>query len=58
MLNNSQNIPDLRIPPSNQLEKLSGNLSRYYSIQFNIQKPIIFKWNKGNAIKVEIIDYY
>lgn len=37
MLNNSQNIADLRIPPSNRLEKLSGNLNGFYSIRINKQ---------------------
>ena len=35
MLNNSQDIRDLRIPPSNRLEKLTGNLNSYYSIRIN-----------------------
>ncbi|MEX2567046.1 MAG: type II toxin-antitoxin system RelE/ParE family toxin [Cyclobacteriaceae bacterium] len=58
MLNNSQNITDLRIPPSNRLEKLSGNLSGFYSIRINKQWRIIFEWNNGNASDVEIIDYH
>jgi len=58
MLNNSQNIADLRIPPSNRLEKLSGNLKEYYSIRINDQWRIIFKWNSGNASEVEIVDYH
>ena len=58
MLNNSQDIADLRIPPSNRLEKLSGNLSAYYSIRINNQWRIIFQWNKGQASEVEIIDYH
>jgi proteic killer suppression protein len=58
MLNNSQNIADLRIPPSNRLEKLSGDLSGFYSIRINIQWRIIFKWNSGNASEVEIVDYH
>ena len=37
MLNNSQNLPDLRIPPSNKLEKLSGKMSDFYSIRINDQ---------------------
>jgi len=53
MLNNSQNIADLRIPPSNRLEKLSGNLSGFYSIRINKQWRIIFEWNSGNASEVE-----
>lgn len=58
MLNNSQNIADLKIPPSNRLEKLSGNLHGFYSIRINKQWRIIFIWTKGNASKVEIIDYH
>ena len=58
MLNNSQNIADLRIPPSNRLEKLSGNLSDFYSIRINKQWRIIFEWNSGNASDVEIVDYH
>jgi len=58
MLNNSQDISDLRIPPSNRLEKLHGKLSGFYSIRINKQWRIIFKWNKGNATEVEIIDYH
>ena len=58
MLNNSQNIADLKIPPSNRLEKLSGNLSGFYSIRINKQWRIIFEWNNGNASEVEIVDYH
>ena len=58
MLNNSQNIADLRIPPSNRLEKLSGNLSEFYSIRINDQWRIIFQWENEQASEVEIIDYH
>jgi len=58
MLNNSQNIADLRIPLSNRLEKLSGNLKDFYSIRINDQWRIIFQWDNGQASKVEIIDYH
>jgi proteic killer suppression protein len=58
MLNNSVDLADLRIPPSNRLEKLSGNLKDFYSIRINDQWRIIFKWNSGNTLKVEIIDYH
>lgn len=58
MLNNSINLTDLRIPPSNRLEKLSGKLNNFYSIRINNQWRIIFKWNKGNASDVQIIDYH
>ena len=58
MLNNSVDIADLRIPPANRLEKLSGKLKNFYSIRINDQWRIIFQWNAGNASKVEIIDYH
>jgi proteic killer suppression protein len=58
MLNNSQNIMDLQIPPSNRLEKLSGNYKDFYSIRINIQWRITFKWDQGNASEVTIIDYH
>ena len=58
MLNNSQNLTDLMIPPSNRLEKLKGTLKNNYSIRVNDQWRIIFKWNNGNANEVELIDYH
>jgi len=58
MLHNSQNLTDLRIPPSNRLEKLSGNLKEFYSIRINNQWRIIFIWENGNASNVEIVDYH
>jgi len=58
MLNNSQNLADLQIPPSNKLEKLKGDLHGHYSIRINNQWRIIFKWNNGNATDVQIIDYH
>ena len=58
MLNNSQNIQDLKIPPANRLEKLSGKLKMYHSIRINIQCRILFIWKNGNAFEVEIIDYH
>jgi proteic killer suppression protein len=58
MLNNSQSIFDLKIPPSNRLEKLKGDWKDYYSIGINDQWRIVFKWNNGNAENVDIIDYH
>jgi len=58
MLNNSIDINDLRIPPANRLEKLSGNFAEFYSIQINDQWRIIFKWSQGHAFDVQIIDYH
>ncbi len=53
MLNNSVDLADLRIAPSNRLEKLLGKSKKFYSIRVNDQWRIIFKWNAGNASEVE-----
>ncbi len=58
MLDYSQNLKDLLIPPSNKLEKLKGNLKEYYSIRINNQWRIIFKWIDNHATEVEITDYH
>ena len=58
MINNSQDLFDLRIPPFNRLEKLSGTLKKFYSIRINNQWRIIFIWKNGNATNVEIVDYH
>lgn len=58
MLNNSFEIKDLMIPPSNRLEKLKGGLKDFYSIWVNDQWRIIFNWDNGNAFNVELIDYH
>ena len=58
MLNNSQDIADLRVPPSNRLEKLAGKLNGFHSIRINKQWRIIFIWGNGNTSEVEIIDYH
>jgi len=58
MLNNSQNINDLLVPPANRLEKLKGDLKDKYSIRINDQWRIIFLWDENNSSEVEIIDYH
>ncbi len=51
-------LNDLRIPPGNRLELLKGNRAGQYSIRINNQWRICFRWNKGGACDVEIIDYH
>jgi len=58
MINNSQNINDLRIPPANRLEKLQGDLKSKYSIRINDQWRIVFNWDGSNGSDVEIVDYH
>ena len=56
MINNSVDIADLRIPPSNRLEKLKG--TDFYSIRINDQWRIVFRWDNGHSSDVEILDYH
>ena len=58
MLNNSLDLKDLTIPPSNRLEKLKGELNEFYSVRINDQWRIKFKWIDGHSYNVEIIDYH
>ncbi len=48
----------LRVPPSNRLEKLSGNLAAYWSLRINDQWRIVFRWEDGDALDVDITDYH
>lgn len=48
----------LRVPPSNRLEKLGGNLRDFYSIRINQQWRIIFVWKDNHAHQVQITDYH
>lgn len=58
MINNAVTLDDLRIPPTNRLEKLSGDRAGQYSIRINDQWRICFEWIDGDAYNVEIVDYY
>jgi proteic killer suppression protein len=54
----SEDINDLRVPPSNHLELLLGDRKGQYSIMVNDQYRICFDWIDDNAINVEIVDYH
>jgi Plasmid maintenance system killer protein len=51
-------VETLRIPPSNRLEKLKGNLAGYFSLRINKQWRIIFRWHQFDAYQVDIVDYH
>lgn len=57
MLNNARRIDDLRIPPNNRLEALTGDRAGQYSIRINDQWRICFVWLDGHADCVQICDY-
>ena len=58
MLNRSNTLNDLTVPPANRLEKLKGNRSSQYSIRINDQWRICFVWENGDIYDVEIVDYH
>ncbi len=58
MINNSISINDLRVPPANRLEKLSGNRAGQWSIRINDQWRVCFRWEGSDALDVEITDYH
>ena len=58
MLNNARDLIDLRIPPANRLESLSGKRAGQNSIRINQQWRICFRWDAGDAFEVEIVDYH
>ncbi|MHC4168143.1 MAG: type II toxin-antitoxin system RelE/ParE family toxin [Planctomycetota bacterium] len=58
MIDRSQTLHDLKVPPANKLEKLSGRRKGRYSIRVNDQWRICFGWIDDNATDVEITDYH
>ncbi len=58
MIENAHSEQDLRIPPSNHLECLKGNLKGFYSIRINRQFRIVFRYEDGNAYDIYITDYH
>ncbi len=58
MLDAAETLADLRVPPGNRLEKLSGDRQGQYSIRVNDQWRICFRWGEGDASDVEIADYH
>jgi len=58
MIEASMDVNDLKIPPANRLEKLTGDREGQYSIRINKQYRICFRWENGAAFDVEIVDYH
>jgi proteic killer suppression protein len=51
-------LQDLRVPPGNRLEALSGSRRGQHSIRVNDQWQVCFVWKDGDAYEVEIVDYH
>jgi proteic killer suppression protein len=58
ILNAAVELSNLRVPPGNKLEALTGDRKGQHSIRVNDQYRICFVWNNGNAHDVEIVDYH
>lgn len=54
----AKTLEDLRMPSSNCLEKLKGQRKEQWSIRFNRQWRVCFRWDKSMAIDIEFIDYH
>jgi proteic killer suppression protein len=59
MIDDATTDRDLRVPPSNHFEKLSGKLAAFHSIRVNQQWRLIFKWDggRGEATDVYLDDH-
>ena len=57
-LDSIQEIDELRVPPGNRFETLSGDRNGTFSIRINEQYRVCFKWKKSNPCDVEITDYH
>ena len=58
LIDAAQSLDDLRVPPGNRLEKLSGDRRGQYSIRVNDQYRICFVWREGNPWDVQLADYH
>ena len=58
MIDAAEEITDLRVPPGNRLERLKGDRAGQHSIRINDQWRVCFRWQRGNAYDVEIVDYH
>ena len=58
MIDAAEEITDLRVPPGNRLERLKGDRAGQHSIRINDQWRVCFRWQRGNAYDVEIVDHH
>lgn len=58
MLAAAVDLQDLKVLPGNRLEALKRDWKGYYSIRINDRWRIVFQWDRGNAMNVQIVDYH
>jgi len=57
-LHDAAELKDLRVPPGNRLQALKGKYKGMHSLRINEQWRIVFRWQGGNALDVEVTDYH
>ncbi|MGO9466627.1 MAG: type II toxin-antitoxin system RelE/ParE family toxin [Isosphaeraceae bacterium] len=57
LLDAAESLDDLRVPPGNRLEKLTGDRQGRYSIRVNDRYRVCFRWEDGDAHDVEVVAY-
>lgn len=57
-LDSAGSLDDMKVPPGNMLELLSGDRAGQYSIRINVQYRICFKWTENGPEEVEVVDYH
>jgi len=58
MVHYAAELVDLRVPPGNRLEALSGDLAGFHSIRINDQGRVVFSWSSAGPAAVRIMDYH
>ena len=57
-LHDAAELKDLRVPPGNRLEALRGDRKGFHSIRINNRWRVVFRWQSGQALDVQVIDYH
>ena len=57
-LDSAESLDDLRVPPGNRLEALTGNRRGQFSVRINSQYRICFTWTEAGPDAVEVVDYH
>ncbi len=57
-LHDASALKDLRVPPGNRLERLKGRWKGFHSIRINDPWRVVFRWEGGNALNAQVIDYH
>ena len=58
MIQSAGKLDDLKAPPGNRLEALTGDRKGQHSIRINDHWRVCFEWRDGDAYGVEIVDYH